>query len=143
MARTQKISSFPRIPKVSEYTSRKEWEQAVWDMLVSNKAKGADLFLTLFTPFERRAMVHRIAAVDRIASGVSYREIGNELWLSPQTISAIKKAISEKKYRSYWERSKTERKAKVYSESPSDKERRRTYGKRRWKTKYGTFYVNS
>ncbi len=76
----------------------------------------------------------RAAVVDGIRSGKSYQEIGNELWSSPQTISAIKKALNESKYRSYRERGKTERKKKVYSSSGVRKWEPRGRGVR---TKYG------
>jgi predicted transcriptional regulator len=56
----------------------------------------------------------RAAALDRLSTGKSYSEIGEELWLSPQTVSGIKKAASEKSYKSYLERSKKGRKKKIY-----------------------------
>jgi hypothetical protein len=79
--------------------------------------------------------------MDGLISGKSYRKIGKELWLSPQTISAIKKAINEKTYRSYLERSHKERKKKKYSPSPvSEKSKSRPYGRPR-RIKYGTIYM--
>ena len=43
----------------------------------------------------------RVAIMNRLALGKSYREIGKELWISSQTVSGIKKAVDEKSYRSY------------------------------------------
>jgi hypothetical protein len=37
-------------------------------------------------------------------AGKSYREIGDSLWLSPQTISGIRKILDGEKYKSYTER---------------------------------------
>jgi uncharacterized protein YerC len=93
-------------PAVGEYSSRKEWERDCWEEL----QKSPELLKLLVTPYERRNLVLRAAVIDRIKSGKSYREIEEELWLSSQTISVIKKAIKRSGYISYWERGKTERK---------------------------------
>ena len=76
--------------------------------------------------------------MERINSRKKYREIAEELWLSPQTISSIKKAVSENSYRSYRERGKTERKKKAYSHDKIS--RKKPYG-RPVHTKYGTVYL--
>ncbi len=99
------------ISLISHYPSRKEWESASWEIIV----RSPDILNALTTPRERHDLVMRTAVIERIHSGKSYREIGKELWCSPQTISSIKKALYEKKYRSYRERGKTERKKRVYS----------------------------
>ena len=94
----------------------------------------------LITSSERHDLILRAAAVDRISSGVSYRKIGEELWVSPQTISGIKKALKENNYRSYLDRSKTERKKKKYSPRFSSGHKPRPSGKR-MRTKYGSVYI--
>jgi len=125
------------IPPINNYHSRQEWETACWRKILESK----ELLSLLITSHERRDLVNRAAAIDRIISGKSYQEIGNELWLSPQTISVIKKAINEKAYRSYLERSHKERKKKKYSSGPvSTKSRTRPRGKPH-RTKYGTIYI--
>ena len=94
---------------------------------------------TLTTSRERRNLVLRAAAMDRLITGKSYRQIGKELWLSPQTISGIKKAMRENGYRSYLERSKKERKKRSYGLTPKSfatRPRGRTI-----RTKYGTMRV--
>lgn len=88
------------MPPVDQYPSRKEWEAASWKRLICATAK----LEPLLTTGERRALVMRAAALERLAAGVSYRRIADELWLSPQTISALKKSVREQGYRSYWER---------------------------------------
>ncbi len=123
------------MPPIDDYSSRQEWEIACWRKILKSK----ELLPLLITSHERRNLVRRAAAMDRIISGKSYRKIGSELWLSPQTISVIKKAISEKNYRSYLERSKKERKKRKYSDSPFPIQRKPKG--RPHRTKYGTVYL--
>ena len=122
------------MPPISDYASRKEWEAACWKKIAGSEK----LLWLLVTSHERHDIVMRAAAVDGIASGKSYRTIGAELWLSPQTISGIKKALSEKAYNSYRERSKKERKKRVYSIIESRERKRRGTPRR---TKYGVLYM--
>ena len=82
----------------------------------------------------------RAAVISGINSGKSYRQIAEELWLSPQTISSIKKALKENNYQSYRERSKKERKKKVYSSNPTVNQKRKHRGKP-VRAKYGTIYL--
>ena len=132
--RTTLGSKTPRknvgLPPISKYPTRKEWEAASWRILVSRK----DRLHLLLTAYERRHLILRAAALDLLMAGKSYRTIGKELWLSPQTISGIKKAFQEQSYRSYTERSKTERKKKEYSPFPARAHR----DGRPHRTKYGT-----
>lgn len=123
------------LPAINNYPSRTEWEIACWQKLL----KSQELLRLFVTPHERHDLVMRVAAMDKIISGKSYREISEELWLSPQTISGIKKAINEKAYRSYLERSKKERKEKKYSSNMQPFHPRPSGTPRR--TKYGTLYI--
>lgn len=123
------------LPVVSRYPSRKEWEEACWQKILKSKA----LLELLVTPYERRNLVIRAAVIDRLSLGKSYRQIAEELWLSSQTISGIKKAIKENSYRSYRQRGKTERKRIKYSSFPRAV-RVRPDG-RAVRTKYGTIYL--
>jgi len=122
------------MPSINDYPSRKEWEAVYWKKIVESE----ELLQLIITSHERHDIVMRAAAVDRIASGKSYKEIGEELWISPQTISSIKKAVSEKAYRSYLERSKKERKKRTYSIVRSSERKRKG---RPMRTKYGTIYI--
>src|SRR3989344_7123234 len=97
-----------KVPSLEDYSSRKEWEAACWKKIIESE----ELLQLLITSHERHDIVMRAAAIDSIASGKSYRKIAEELWLSSQTISGIKKAMDEKAYKSYLERSKGERKKK-------------------------------
>jgi len=85
------------IPPINNYSSRQEWETACW-----NKISKSKKLLSLFvTSYEKHNLVMRVAIMNRLALGKSYREIGKELWISSQTVSGIKKAVDEKSYRSY------------------------------------------
>ena len=99
------------LPPVNHYSSRKEWEEVCWRKILNSR----DFLVSLITPYERRNFVLRAAVMDRIRSGKSYRQIGEELWLSSQTISIIKKAINGNGYQSYRQRGKTERRKTKYS----------------------------
>lgn len=121
-----------KMPLVSSYPSRKEWEKACWEMLLASP-QSLDYIVT---PYERRNIVLRAAVVHRLEDRRSYREIGRELWLSSQTISTIKKGVRENAYRSYAGRG--ERKKKVYSVSRSPRRKFRRGAPH--KTKYGIVY---
>jgi Trp operon repressor len=125
------------IPSINNYHSRQEWETACWRKILESK----ELLSLLITSHERRDLVNRAAAIDRIISGKSYQEIGEELWLSPQTISVIKKAISERAYRSYLERSHKERRKKKYSPNSIPTRSKARLRGRPQRTKYGTIYM--
>jgi len=122
------------LPPVHSYPSRKEWERACWRKLLKSK----NLIALLVTNNERRNLVMRAAVTERINAGKRYRQIAEELWLSPQTISSIRKALRENTYRSYRERGKTERKKRVYS--PDTVSRKKLHG-RPVRTKYGIVYL--
>lgn len=137
MGRSDKINKKRNgtTPPVSNYSSRVAWEAACWKKLAASQG----LLRLLITAHERHDLVMRAAALDRILSGKSYREIGDELWLSPQTVSGIKKAFRENNYRSYLERSKTERKKRIYHSLRSPAQPR-PHG-RPVRTKYGMVYI--
>lgn len=58
------------------------------------------LFRFMLSPKERSAALYRSLAASRIRGNISLREIGRELWLTRQTISAIKKSLKEGEYKS-------------------------------------------
>ena len=122
------------MPATNDYSSRKEWEVACWRNIV----ESGEILQLFITPYERHNIVMRVATLEGLASGKSYKKIGEELWLSPQTISSIKKAVSEKLYRSYRDRGKSERKKKTYStiKTPGNKTKRVFR-----RPKYGVLYM--
>lgn len=121
------------MPPIGAYTSRSGWENACWRKIV----RSHELLGTLITSHERRNLVLRAAAKDSLSAGKSYREIGKEFWLSPQTVSSLRKALSEKTYRSYRERN--ERKKKTFNVRTKPRRSRRSGIPRR--TKYGVLYI--
>ena len=122
------------MPALGDYSSRKEWEAACWKNIVESK----ELLQLLITSHERHNIVMRAATLERLSSGKSYRNIGAELWLSPQTISGIKKAIDDKPYKDYRERSKGKRKKKTYRIVKTRKSKPKRVFRR---TKYGPLYM--
>jgi len=129
-------NKFIILPQIDKYSSRKEWEAACWEEILKSK----EVIQLLTTPYERHNLAMRAAAVEKLLSGETYREISKELFLSQQSISLVKKAISEKNYRSYLDRSKKERKKKVYSIDRRPIRRRWPEGRPK-RTKYGTIYM--
>ena len=128
-------NKLPALPALDDYSSRAEWEDACWRKVSASK----DILDIISTSSERHDFVMRAAAIKAIISGKSYRQIGEELWLSSQTISSIKKALTGNNYRSYSERSKKERKKRVYSHGMEPRRSRPRGTPHR--TKYGTVYI--
>jgi Trp operon repressor len=132
---------FPDIPPISSFPSRKEWEAAVWKKVLA-RIHGApsadaldDLLRILTHSSERRRITARAATMARLAQGISYRKIGNELWLSSQTINVIRKGLSERALKSYRSQPRNKK-----SYSPDHQTTRRTHGRYR-RTKYGKIRI--
>lgn len=135
------------IPIVSDYETRKKWEVVAWQKFIKQIADLSpvelqELFSIISTPNERKNILMRTAAVDRVNQGGSYRQIGRELWLAPQTVSAIRRAMKEKNYLSYNERGKTERKHFTKESPLPNREPNPNYGKRKVHIKGGSTYVD-
>ena len=124
------------MPLSRDYPSRNEWENICWQKILSSK----ELLQLLVTFHERRDIVMRAVALDRLMAGKSYAQISKELRLSPQTISGISKALKENNYKSYLERSKRERKKRKYSSYSYPVYKNRPCGTPK-RTKYGTIYL--
>ncbi len=96
------------IKNLSEFSSRKEWENYLWkefSKIASNKK--LELFLNnLLTNQEKRNIIRRLAIISLFKKGMNYHQISEILWLSPNTISSIKKSIGNGEYKSYFEISK-------------------------------------
>lgn len=125
------------LPPIYYFASRREWERACWKKIVGTET----LFDVLVASYERHNFVMRAAVIDRVRTGMSYRQIAKELWLSLQTIRSIKKAMGAGTYRSYRERGKTERKKKVYSRDSAG--RKQKMRGRHMRTKYGVVTLPS
>ena len=101
------------IPSIHKFKSRKEWETYVWKQLIEGLVKitsteGMErLFDTMLTSHEKNQMIKRVAAIALLKQGKTYRDIGKMLWLSPSTISALKKSMRMLKgYESHYMRHK-------------------------------------
>jgi len=125
------------LPSINECSSRKEWENACWRKII----KSEELLELLVTFHERHDLVMRAATLKELALGKGPRQISRELFISSQTINVIKKAMAENNYKSYLERSKKERKKKVYSIDRRSMRRKWPKGRPK-RTKFGTIYVN-
>ena len=134
-----KIMKNEFLPAIDQCSSRQEWEKICWQRILKSKS----LFDSLITPYERHNLIIRAAAIDRMNSGRSYRQISEELWLSSQTISVIKKAQKESNYRSYRQRGKTERKKRKYGSLSgyAKKTKKSIPIGRAVRTKYGTLFI--
>lgn len=79
--------------------SAEEWQETLWDKLVEEllklrtKKDFKNVIENLLSKYEMQFMLRRLATVALIKRRMSYKEIGEVLWISPSTISAIKKNI--------------------------------------------------
>ena len=108
-------------------------------------SKNPIILKRLLTADERRDIALRLTTVKMLESGNGSRQISRELNISRQTVSNIKKSLETQEYESYWERSKTERKKKIYSSLPkkplSKDFLKYLEGKRAVRTKHGKIYL--
>lgn len=87
------------VPSLMKFKSRKEWEQFVWQHITKalageNSSEVVDKSLSLLiTESERGQIIRRAAAISLLKQGKSYGMISKLLWLSPSTISALRKSL--------------------------------------------------
>ncbi|MBI4117365.1 MAG: hypothetical protein HY451_01650 [Parcubacteria group bacterium] len=85
--------------KVAKFKSRKEWERGIWRNFLANieraesKREIVKLLDNLLSVREKRFISKRMTALALINAGKSYKEIGKILWISPSTVSALKKSV--------------------------------------------------
>ncbi len=111
----------------SEPIAEKGWEEKIWKKFLEDvenaehKHKAAQFLDGILTASEKKFISKRLAALSLIKSGKSYTEIGKILWISPSTVSGLKKSIFDASYQSNRDRSangKNERSKKI-QELPS------------------------
>lgn len=112
----------------SEFVNGKGWEEKIWKKFLEDiedaghDHKTAKFLDNILTTSEKKIISKRLAALVLIKSGKSYRDIGKMLWISPATVSALKKSVCGESYyqssRFYAEKSKSE-KAKKIKKVPS------------------------
>jgi Trp operon repressor len=94
------------------FMSNKETEklmQNLWNDLIKKLSETSSeeamrkILEKLITKDEKDMILKRLAVVSLVRSGKTYREIGEILWLSPTTVSTIKKNVLDvnKNYKSY------------------------------------------
>lgn len=111
--------------KTPNLKSRKEWEGAIWPGFLEDikradsKKKIARLLDNILSSNEKKLISKRLAALTLIRAGASYKEIGRILWISPSTVSALKKSIHKaaqyQSNRYYAGRSKDEKRKNMKS----------------------------
>lgn len=83
----------------SKFNSREEWEEYIWGRFlksindVKNEKKLKRILESVISKKEKRLIIKRIIAISLIKNGKTYREIGETLYLSPVTVSALKKSL--------------------------------------------------
>ena len=76
---------------------RTEWHEFLWNNLLEKltvtktKQQTGKIINALFSNYEKSVITKRLAALALIRAGVGTREIMRTLWVSPATISALKK----------------------------------------------------
>lgn len=91
---------------LKDFSSRKDWAKFVWLKILADvkNPQFAGMLNALISAHEKEIIVNRLTALIFIKQGKSYKQIGEELWLSPTTIRSLKR-ISEdnfkKEYKSY------------------------------------------
>lgn len=86
-----------------------EWSEKLWDAVLENitgsksKETTKKILERLISEDEKKLILRRIAVGALVQAGKSYSEMSEILWLSPNTISTIKKNIfgNHKNYKSY------------------------------------------
>lgn len=86
-----------------------KWQEELWEKLVdkisatSSRTETKKILENLLSNYEKRTVLRRLAVKALVQSGKTYQEIGEILWMSPQTISTTKKNILSKQdnYKSY------------------------------------------
>jgi hypothetical protein len=133
---------FESLPSHKNFATRKEWEAALWRAVIAQCLKdGAGsqgVFSLITSPGERRIIARRAAAIGLLSSGSTYREVGRELWLSPQTISSLTRGLKTRQYESSWQKTKQKRTSKNGSHANQNQNKNKKAKFQRYRrTKYG------
>ncbi len=87
----------------NKYISRKKQLNIIWvNLLKSLKKPGLEILLNkILSQYEKNLIANRLAAISLIKQGKSYKEIGEELWLSPSTIRSLKSIMANSNTEEY------------------------------------------
>lgn len=89
--------------------SAEKWSDLLWDKFLDKLSKAKSkkelrlMLEKLLAEGEKKMVARRLAVIALLRSGKSYQEIGEILWISPNTVSTIKKNIlgNIENYKSY------------------------------------------
>ncbi|MDO8467268.1 MAG: Trp family transcriptional regulator [bacterium] len=79
-----------------------EWQEVLWEELLDSilkmgsKQNAKNLLESLLCSQEKKMLLRRLAVLVLVSQGKSYKEIGEILWISSSTVSAIKKVAFRK-----------------------------------------------
>ncbi len=83
-----------------QFNSRKDWTGFIWQKIIQSLATAGSkdeiekILAELIGEYEKQLIVKRLTAIILLKDGKTYRQIGETLWISPSTISTIKKNLS-------------------------------------------------
>ncbi len=86
-----------------------QWQKQLWEKLmnkitsVKSPKETKKILGNLISDYEKKVVLRRLAVTALVKSGKTYQEIGEILWMSPQTISTMKKNLfgNSNNYKSY------------------------------------------
>lgn len=90
---------------IGKFKSRKDWEAYLWEMVLKNieklssKNELRSFLNALLSKTEKKNITRRLIVISLLKQGKTYKEISEILWISPGTISAVKKSLLN--YKSY------------------------------------------
>ncbi len=95
--------------KVTVNNEAQKWMAELWDQLASKLAKAGSekeikkILERLISNYEKTIILKRLGVLTLVKSGLSYKKISEVLWISPNTISTMKKNAlgNSNDYRSY------------------------------------------
>lgn len=105
--------------------SKKERVNLVWSKLLKDitNPELEILLNTLLSQYEKDIIANRLIAVSLIKQGKTYKEIGEELWLSSSTIRSLKRMLENKSAKEY----QTYRQVKKATKEKIEKNRKKEY----------------
>ena len=89
------------ISKILNEKHRTKWGEAIWSAICNHMTDSKSTTLEkalgkLLSTDEKQIIINRVAILALVRAGKSYSEIGELLWVSPVTISTVKKNFWDK-----------------------------------------------
>jgi uncharacterized protein YerC len=109
-----------KIIRTSQDVEKLIWQKLLEEFSATKSPKEAEQLLNiLMTAQERETIARRLGVISLIKKGFSYKRISEKLWVSPVTISTIKKSIlGNSGYKSYhWIKKDNSKKSKFNNDS--------------------------